>query len=247
MIEITDSLALSGTISVSGKKVSIVAAAPGITIRREQKEDGTVFNGTMFTVAGQGSELQFSVKDGSDLTVDGSNGKGEEEPSEGSLADVSDSGAFGISAGVTLTGNNTTAKGGAVSNNGGSIVLKGGTITGNTGAMGAVYSNTDIAVQGTVAIKENTGANLYLDQDASVVVTDVLTGSSISLTAAAPADKKTVAKAGKKADGTDVTSEEFKAAAEQLAYDTQDYSVVLGEDGLSAVLKKKGLKQMNVL
>ena len=67
--------------------------------------------------------------------------------------------------------------------------------------MGAIYSNTDIAVQGTVAIKENTGANLYLDQDASVVVTDVLTGSSISLTAAAPADKKTVAKAGKKADG----------------------------------------------
>mgnify|MGYP003374353757 CR=1 FL=1 len=219
VIEITDSLALSGTISVSGKKVSIVAAAPGITIRREQKEDGTVFNGTMFTVAGQGSELQFSVKDGSDLTVDGSNGKGEEEPSEGSLADVSDSGAFGISAGVTLTGNNTTAKGGAVSNNGGSLVLKGGTITGNTGAMGAVYSNMDIAVQGTVAIKENTGANLYLDQDASVVVTDVLTGSSISLTAAAPADKKTVAK------------------AEQLAYDTEDYSVVLGEDGLSAVLK----------
>lgn len=237
VIEITDSLALSGTISVSGKKVSIVAASQGITIRREQKEDGTVFNGTMFTVAGQGSELQFSVKDGSDLTVDGSNGKGEEEPSEGSLADVSDSGAFGISAGVTLTGNNTTAKGGAVSNSGGSLVLKGGTITGNTGAMGAVYSNTDIAVQGTVAIKENTGANLYLDQDASVVVTDVLTGSSISLTAAAPADKKTVAKAGKKADGTDVTSEEFKAAAEQLAYDTEDYSVVLGEDGLSAVLK----------
>lgn len=240
VIEITDSLALSGTISVSGKKVSIVAASQGITIRREQKEDGTVFNGTMFTVAGQGSELQFSVKDGSDLTVDGSNGKGEEEPSEGSLADVSDSGAFGISAGVTLTGNNTTAKGGAVSNSGGSLVLKGGTITGNTGAMGAVYSNTDIAVQGTVAIKENTGANLYLDQDASVVVTDVLTGSSISLTAAAPADKKTVARAGKKADGTDVTSEEFKAAAEQLAYDTEDYSVVLGEDGLSAVLKKKG-------
>lgn len=237
VIEITDSLALSGTISVSGKKVSIVAAAPGITIRREQKEDGTVFNGTMFTVAGQGSELQFSVKDGSDLTVDGSNGKGEEEPSEGSLADVSDSGAFGISAGVTLTGNNTTAKGGAVSNNGGSLVLKGGTITGNTGAMGAVYSNTDIAVQGTVAIKENTGANLYLDQDASVVVTDVLTDSSISLTAAAPADKKTVAKAGKKTDGTDVTPEEFKAAAEQLAYDTEDYSVMLGEDGLSAVLK----------
>lgn len=237
VIEITDSLALSGTISVSGKKVSIVAASQGITIRREQKEDGTVFNGTMFTVAGQGSELQFSVKDGSDLTVDGSNGKGEEGPSEGSLADVSDSGAFGISAGVTLTGNNTTAKGGAVSNSGGSLVLKGGTITGNTGAMGAIYSNTDIAVQGTVAIKENTGANLYLDQDASVVVTDVLTGSSISLTAAAPADKKTVAKAGKKADGTDVTSEEFKAAAEQLAYDTEDYFVVLGEDGLSAVLK----------
>lgn len=237
VIEITDSLALSGTISVSGKKVSIVAASQGITIRREQKEDGTVFNGTMFTVAGQGSELQFSVKDGSDLTVDGSNGKGEEEPSEGSLADVSDSGAFGISTGVTLTGNNTTAKGGAVSNSGGSLVLKGGTITGNTGAMGAVYSNTDIAVQGTVTVKENTGANLYLDQDASVVVTDVLTGSSISLTAAAPTDKKTVAKAGKKTDGTDVTSEEFKAAAEQLAYDTQDYSVVLGEDGLSAVLK----------
>ena len=70
-----------------------------------------------------------------------------------------------------------------------------------------------------------------------MVVTDVLTDSSISLTAAAPADKKTVAKAGTKTDETNVTPEEFKAAAEQLAYDTQDYSVVLGEDGLSAVLK----------
>lgn len=237
VIEITDSLVLSETVSVSGKRVSIVAAAPGITIRREQKEDGTVFNGNMFTVSGQNSKLQLSAKDGSDLTVDGNNGKGVEEPSEGSLADVSDSGCLGISAGVTLTGNNTTAKGGAVSNNGGSIVLMGGTITGNTGAVGAVYSNMDIAVQGTVTIKENTGANIYLDQDASVVVTDVLTGSSISLTAAAPADKKIVAKAGNKADSSAVTSEEFKAAAEQLAYDTQDYSVVLGEDGLSAVLK----------
>lgn len=237
VIEITDSLVLSETVSVSGKRVSIVAAAPGITIRREQKEDGTVFNGNMFTVSGQNSKLQLSAKDGFDLTVDGNNGKGVEEPSEGSLADVSDSGCLGISAGVTLTGNNTTAKGGAVSNNGGSIVLMGGTITGNTGAVGAVYSNMDIAVQGTVTIKENTGANIYLDQDASVVVTDVLTGSSISLTAAAPADKKIVAKAGNKADSSAVTSEEFKAAAEQLAYDTQDYSVVLGEDGLSAVLK----------
>ena len=36
--------------------------------------------------------------------------------------------------------------------------------------MGAVYNNTDIALQSTVAIKENTGVNLYLDQDASVVV-----------------------------------------------------------------------------
>ena len=237
VIEITDSLVLSETVSVSGKRVSIVAAAPGITIRREQKEDGTVFNGNMFTVSGQNSKLQLSAKDGFDLTVDGNNGKGVEEPSEGSLADVSDSGCLGISAGVTLTGNNTTAKGGAVSNNGGSIVLMGGTITGNTGAVGAVYSNMDIAVQGTVTIKENTGANIYLDQDASVVVTDVLTGSSISLTAAAPADKKIVAKAGTKTDETNVTPEEFKAAAEQLAYDTQDYSVVLGEDGLSAVLK----------
>ena len=237
VIEITDSLVLSETVSVSGKRVSIVAAAPGITIRREQKEDGTVFNGNMFTVSGQNSKLQLSAKDGFDLTVDGNNGKRVEEPSEGSLADVSDSGCLGISAGVTLTGNNTTAKGGAVSNNGGSIVLMGGTITGNTGAVGAVYSNMDIAVQGTVTIKENTGANIYLDQDASVVVTDVLTGSSISLTAAAPADKKIVAKAGNKADSSAVTSEEFKAAAEQLAYDTQDYSVVLGEDGLSAVLK----------
>ena len=52
VIEITDSLVLSETVSVSGKRVSIVAAAPGITIRREQKEDGTVFNGNMFTVSG---------------------------------------------------------------------------------------------------------------------------------------------------------------------------------------------------
>lgn len=62
VIEITDSLALSGTISVSGKKVSIVAASQGITIRREQKEDGTVFNGTMFTVAGPGQRASVFCK-----------------------------------------------------------------------------------------------------------------------------------------------------------------------------------------
>lgn len=100
-----------------------------------------------------------------------------------------------------------------------------------------MYSNADIAVQGTVTIKDNTGANLYLDGEAAAVVTDVLNNSAISLTSSAAADQKVIAKAGSKADGTAVSADEFKAAAEQFAYDTEDYSIVLGADGLTAVLK----------
>ena len=90
-----------------------------------------------------------------------------------------------------------------------------------------------------MSIKDNTGANLYLDGEAAAVVTDALTNSSISLTASAAADQKVVAKAGSKADGTPVSADEFKVAAEQFSYDTEDYSIILGTDGLTAVLKQE--------
>lgn len=241
VIEITDILSLSSTIDISGKKVSIVSAKAGVSITRGIPEGGTaLFDGDLFRVSGEGSELQLSVKEGGDLTVDGM--ISEDTQASGSLVNVSDKGAFGMSAGVTLKNNNSKADGSAIYNNNGSIVFKGGTITGNTGAKGAVYSNVDVAVQGTVSIKENTGADLYLDANAAAVITDAMADSAISLTTASPAEGQTVVKAGKKADGTPVSEEEFKVALAMITFSSEEFTIesAKAEDGtLTGVLKKK--------
>lgn len=237
VVEITKQFSLSETVRIENGKINIVAAADVSIGRIDPQDPNKILDGDMFVVTGKDSELQLSVKNGGRLTLSGENGSGGAELSSGALVRVENEGSFGISDGVILSGNTSSADGAAIDSKGGSVVLKGGTITGNSGAKGAVYSNADIAVQGTVTIKDNTGANLYLDGEAAAVVTDVLNNSAISLTSSAAADQKVIAKAGSKADGTAVSADEFKAAAEQFAYDTEDYSIVLGADGLTAVLK----------
>lgn len=237
VVEITKQFSLSETVRIENGKINIVAAADVSIGRIDPQDPNKILDGDMFVVTGKDSELQLSAKNGGRLTLSGENGSDGAELSSGALVRVENEGSFGISDGVILSGNTSSADGAAIDSKGGSVVLKGGTITGNSGAKGAVYSNADIAVQGTVTIKDNTGANLYLDGEAAAVVTDVLNNSAISLTSSAAADQKVIAKAGSKADGTAVSADEFKAAAEQFAYDTEDYSIVLGADGLTAVLK----------
>lgn len=242
VVKIEKQFFLSETVRIENGKINIVATTPNVSIGRiDPSNTANVLDGDMFVVSGADSELQLSTEgEGSKFVVSGDNGSQGPAKSSGSLIKVENEGSFGMSSGVVLTANNSTADGAAIDNkNGGSVVLKGGSIVGNTGEMGAVYTNKDIAVQGTVQVKDNTGANLYLADDAAAVVTDVLTGSSISLTSATAADAKIVAKAGTKADNSQVTAEEFKTVPEQLAYDTQDYSVTLGADGLTAVLKQE--------
>ena len=239
VVEITKQFSLSETVRIENGKINIVAAADVSIGRIDPQDPNKVLDGDMFVVTGKDSELQLSVKNGGRLALSGENVSGGAELSSGALVRVENEGSFGISDGVILSGNTSSADGAAIDSKGGSVVLKGGTITGNSGAKGAVYSNADIAVQGTVTIKDNTGANLYLDGEAAAVVTDVLNNSAISLTSSAAADQKVIAKAGSKADGTAVSADEFKAAAEQFAYDTEDYSIVLGADGLTAVLKQE--------
>ena len=91
-------------------------------------------------------------------------------------------------------------------------------------------------IQGTVSVSGNTGANLYLDGTAAAVVTGAMTGSTISLTSGSPADELVVIKAGSDEAGTQIGEEDFKTAVTQFTYDTEDYTINLGVDVLTAVL-----------
>lgn len=244
VITLTDSLVLNASVTLADRNVTIAAGAPGITITRGTQEDGAVFAGDLFTVS-QGSRLQFMAKEGADLTVNGASGT--DAQTAGSIVHITESGAaFGMSAGVTLTGSNTTANGAAIQNNGGSVVLMGGTISGNTGAKGAVYTTVDLAVQGSLKTENNQGTGIYLDTDtvtnttAALIVTDVMTDSSISLRSASESEGSIVAKAGTKEDGSAVSQEEFQAALAMLSYDSENYTLEMQqteEGSLTAVLK----------
>lgn len=235
VIRISKMIALQNSVDVSGKKIRITSYAADGTIVRDAG-----FTGDMFTVSGEGSKLQFAASEGCVLVLDGKNVEG----TAGSIVNVKDGAAFGISDGVTLTGNKTTAQGGAVTCTGGNIVLEGGSITGNSGANGAVYTDKDICIQGTVTVKDNTltdgstAANLYLDGEAAFSVTGEMTNSTVSFTSGSPADQKTVLKAGVNEDSQQITADQFKAAAAQFAYDNADFTIEIKEDGTSAVLKQ---------
>ena len=170
-----------------------IRAKDAVTITRKEAN----FTEDMFNVSGENAELQFDVKEGvagASFTVSGKISDEESASVWGSIVSVGTGAAFGMDAGVTLKENNSAANGGAITNVGGNIVLKGGTITGNNGAKGAVYSDSDIKVQGTVVVKENQPANIYLAGTSALVVSGAMTNSDISFTQEKAADKQVAVK-----------------------------------------------------
>lgn len=230
VIEVSNPFALSSTITIENKKVCIRAAGD-VSIGREDS-----FKGDMFQVSGENASLQFEVKDDGKLTVSGAF-TDTSITAEGSIVKVTD-GSFGLFSNVILTGNNSSAKGAAIDCTGGQIALAGGTITGNTGANGAVYSDSDICVEGTVTVKDNKNvdaqANIYLDKEAKFIVTNELTGSEISFTHAKAAENLQVVAVD---DGVSVT--DFDGVVKQFKYDTEEYTLK-ADTGTTAVITKAG-------
>lgn len=238
-IQLTESIVLDKTITVSGK-VNIRAVKTGVTISR--KEDGT-FTGTMFSVSGEGGQLQFFAdsENGAALTVSGelpANGVIEAEAT-GAIIDVQSGGTFGLNSGVTLTGNNYAEGGSAINCTGGKIVLAGGTVTNNdSGDKGAVYSDTDISMEGDASVSGNVdNKNIYLGENAKLTltkVTSVLTGQSTFTHIKAQDGLGVIA------GTTDMTKDEFATAIKNITYDdTTNYEYSIGSDGYSVALKKK--------
>lgn len=233
VIEISGQIALDAPVTVLADKKVCIRAKDAVTITRTSD----AFKGDMFEVYGENAELQFDVKEGAEgasFTVSGKISDDESDSVGGSIVSVGAGAAFGMDAGVTLKENNSAANGGAITNVGGNIVLKGGTITGNNGAKGAVYSDSDIKVQGTVVVKENQPANIYLAGTSALVVSGAMTNSDISFTQEKAADKQVAVKSVENFAAAD-----FNTAVGQIKYDTTDYTLALAENGLSATLQKK--------
>lgn len=240
-IQISKPIVLDSTVEISGKKVNIQSTAADVTITR--KTEGEPFKGAMFSVKGANSQLQFFA-DGSGsatLTVSGelpANGVIEAEAT-GAIIDVQSGGTFGLNSGVTLTGNNYAEGGSAINCTGGKIVLAGGTVTNNdSGDKGAVYSDTDISMEGDASVSGNVdNKNIYLDENAKLTltkVTSVLTGQS-TFTHIKAQDSLGVI-----AGTTDMTKDEFATAIKNITYDdTTNYEYSIGSDGYSVALKKK--------
>ena len=241
IIKISQSIVLTDTITINGKKVRIQSTANGVTIKR--KTEGEAFTGTMFSVTGENSWLQLFA-DGTDdatLTVSGelpANGVIEAEAT-GAIIDVQSGGTFGLNSGVTLTGNNYAEGGSAINCTGGKIVLAGGTVTNNdSGDKGAVYSDTDISMEGDASVSGNVdNKNIYLGENAKLTltkVTSVLTGQSTFTHIKAQDGLGVIA------GTTDMTKDEFATAIKNITYDdTTNYEYSIGSDGYSVALKKK--------
>ena len=233
VIEVSGEIKLDATVIVPENKKVCIRAKDAVTITRKDAN----FADDMFNVSGENAELQFDVKEGvagASFTVSGKISDEESASVGGSIVSVGTGAAFGMDAGVTLKENNSAANGGAITNVGGNIVLKGGTITGNNGAKGAVYSDSDIKVQGTVVVKENQPANIYLAGTSALVVSGAMTNSDISFTQEKAADKQVAVKSVE-----NFVAADFNTAVGQIKYDTTDYTLALAENGLSATLQKK--------
>lgn len=153
-IKISSEIELGETIDVpANKNIMLVATAEDIKIKRAAGFAGSLFSvsGGTFQIAGG----TVNDKDGNaigtgSITVD-STGDGTTAVTA-PMVDVQ-SGTFGISDGVTLSGNvntSTEVNGGAVNvASGAAFYLLGGTVTGNTAAQGG-------------AVNAASGANVYL-------------------------------------------------------------------------------------
>ena len=171
-IKISSEIELGETIDVpANKNIMLVATAEDIKIKRAAGFAGSLFSvsGGTFQIAGG----TVNDKDGNaigtgSITVDGT-GDGTTAVTA-PMVDVQ-SGTFGISDGVTLSGNantSTEVNGGAVNvASGAAFYLLGGTVTGNTAAQGG-------------AVNAVSGANVYLQGGTVTGNTAVLGGGIYS-------------------------------------------------------------------
>ena len=159
VINIANDFAISNTITVpAGKKIFLATMAPQARISRA---DG--FTGDMFAVYGVLSFLKANNSNDSGqssgiLTVDGALTNG---TAAGSIIHVyTEQAIFAIDDSAVLTGNNTTAKGGAVYNEG-IVLLLGGRITGNKALDGgAIYSEHLVSIEGSADVTGNYEADV---------------------------------------------------------------------------------------
>ena len=236
-ILVTGTVEISETVVIDqNKNISIAAAADGTTIKR-----AAGFLGDMFKVKDESTSFQFGTgKDGEtvlNLTVTGALDQGD---ATGSIISV-EGGYFGMSDGVTLTGNRTSAPGAAICNSGGSIGLAGGTITGNqsegivneaaeiTG--GAIYSLGEIRVSGAVIVKDNKddGLNdnsivLGGDNACIAAIGQLAETADLQVRRSDAAAGKIIVKVGTDANGTALTTME-NILAHVHYLDTTEYTI----------------------
>ena len=236
-ILVTGTVEISDTVLIDqNKNISIAAAADGTTIKR-----AAGFLGDMFKVKDESTSFQFGTgKDGENvlnLTVTGALDQGD---ATGSIISV-EGGYFGMSDGVTLTGNRTSAPGAAICNAGGSIGLAGGTITGNqsegivneaaeiTG--GAIYSLGEIRVSGTVIVKDNRDDgiddnSIVLGGDSAYIVAigELAETANLQVRRSDAAAGKIIVKVGTDDKGTALTTME-NILAHVHYLDTTEYTI----------------------
>lgn len=236
-ILVTGTVEISETVVIDqNKNISIAAAADGTTIKR-----AAGFLGDMFKVKDESTSFQFGTgKEGEtvlSLTVTGALVQGD---ATGSIISV-EGGYFGLSDGVTLTGNRTSAPGAAICNSGGSIGLAGGTITGNqsegivneaaeiTG--GAIYSLGEIRVSGAVIVKDNKddGLNdnsivLGGDNACIAAIGQLAETADLQVRRSDAAAGKIIVKVGTDANGTALTTME-NILAHVHYLDTTEYTI----------------------
>ena len=236
-ILVTGTVEINETVVIDqNKNISIAAAADGTTIKR-----AAGFLGDMFKVKDESTSFQFGTgKEGEtvlSLTVTGALDQGD---ATGSIISV-EGGYFGLSDGVTLTGNRTSAPGAAICNSGGSIGLAGGTITGNqsegivneaaeiTG--GAIYSLGEIRVSGAVIVKDNKddGLNdnsivLGGDNACIAAIGQLAETADLQVRRSDAAAGKIIVKVGTDANGTALTTME-NILAHVHYLDTTEYTI----------------------
>ena len=236
-ILVTGTVEISETVVIDqNKNISIAAAADGTTIKL-----AAGFLGDMFKVKDESTSFQFGTgKEGEtvlSLTVTGALDQGD---ATGSIISV-EGGYFGLSDGVTLTGNRTSAPGAAICNSGGSIGLAGGTITGNqsegivneaaeiTG--GAIYSLGEIRVSGAVIVKDNKddGLNdnsivLGGDNACIAAIGQLAETADLQVRRSDAAAGKIIVKVGTDANGTALTTME-NILAHVHYLDTTEYTI----------------------
>ena len=248
-IVISGTIELTGSVTIpANKSIAILGADTQASIERADS-----FKGNLFEVSAA-SALYMAKKDATEtdttvgtLTVDGSVTDG--SAAEGSLVHVAAGANFSLTTGVTLTNNNTTARGAAIFNEGGSVLITGGTITGNKCDNGAVYSTGTISVKkgegatdSEPSITDNTKAdgttpaNIILSGEGKIEVKGEITDQAkIGFSVESPAADLTVITKADDLTDTDVFAAALKNLASRYEGDTTKFTVDAATGKLSAV------------